>query len=143
MTSVSTPRLLPELGRDEASDVLADPALARGPEHDGNKEQLFHITSRSAEGRGRPVRGWQSAAPSPTHGQAPPGFALSESPRYAGRAIASLAMDPNRNVGISSRSVLVNWRACMGSPIWTAPARTFGRTWKTARTLTDLMLPRL
>jgi hypothetical protein len=42
------------------------------------------------------VRAWQSAAPPPTHGQAPPGFALSESPRYIGRAIVSLALDPNR-----------------------------------------------
>ena len=39
---------------------------------------------------------WQSAA-------APPGFAVSESPRYVGRAIVALATDAGRHAGTSSR----------------------------------------
>lgn len=36
---------------------------------------------------------WRSAV---DEGRAPPGFAMSESPRYVGRAVAALAVDPDR-----------------------------------------------
>jgi NAD(P)-dependent dehydrogenase (short-subunit alcohol dehydrogenase family) len=40
---------------------------------------------------------WRDAlVPTPNRPAAPPDFALSESPRYVGRAIAALAADPNR-----------------------------------------------
>ena len=39
---------------------------------------------------------WRDAL-DPARGFAPPGFALSESPRYVGRAVAALATDPDRH----------------------------------------------
>ena len=41
---------------------------------------------------------WRDALGSPSGGRvpAPPGFAMSESPRYVGRAVAALAADPDR-----------------------------------------------
>jgi hypothetical protein len=38
---------------------------------------------------------WRSAV-DPDNPTAPPGFALSESPRYVGRAVVALATDPDR-----------------------------------------------
>ena len=53
---------------------------------------------------------------------APPGFAVSETPRYVGRAVAALAADPERApvepaVGHARR----DWPARTGSPTSTAP----------------------
>jgi NAD(P)-dependent dehydrogenase (short-subunit alcohol dehydrogenase family) len=39
---------------------------------------------------------WRDALASDASPKAPPGFALSESPRYVGRAVAALAADPDR-----------------------------------------------
>jgi NAD(P)-dependent dehydrogenase (short-subunit alcohol dehydrogenase family) len=39
---------------------------------------------------------WRDALAPTASPQAPPGFAVSESPRYVGRAVAALATDPNR-----------------------------------------------
>jgi NAD(P)-dependent dehydrogenase (short-subunit alcohol dehydrogenase family) len=40
---------------------------------------------------------WRDALASTASPQAPPGFAVSESPRYVGRAVAALAADPDRH----------------------------------------------
>ena len=40
---------------------------------------------------------WRDALAPTASPQAPPGFAVSESPRYVGRAVAALAADPNRH----------------------------------------------
>jgi NAD(P)-dependent dehydrogenase (short-subunit alcohol dehydrogenase family) len=61
---------------------------------------------------------------------APSDFALSETPRYVGRAIVSLALDPERARWISSRSVRDSWRKSMASPTSTARVRMSGSTWK-------------
>ena len=39
---------------------------------------------------------WRDALAPTASPQAPPGFAVSESPRYVGRAVAALAADPHR-----------------------------------------------
>jgi hypothetical protein len=39
---------------------------------------------------------WRDVLAPTASPQAPPGFAVSESPRYVGRAIAALAADPDR-----------------------------------------------
>jgi len=40
---------------------------------------------------------WRDALAPTASPQAPPGFAVSESPRYVGRAVAALAADPDRH----------------------------------------------
>ena len=40
---------------------------------------------------------WRDALAPTASPQAPPGFAVSESPRYVGRAVATLAADPERH----------------------------------------------
>lgn len=64
-----------ELGPHQASAVALSPGWLRS-------EMML-------EAYGVTESNWQSAA-------APPGFAVSESPRYVGRAVAALAADPQR-----------------------------------------------
>lgn len=59
---------------------------------------------------------------------APPDFALSESPRYVGRAVAALARDPERSRWIRRRSRSDDSRPSTGSPTWTARGRMSGDT---------------
>ena len=64
-------------------------------------------------------------------GHAPPDFALSESPRYVGRAVAALAADPEpRPVEPAIGHLRASWPASTASPTSTARARTCGATWR-------------
>jgi len=49
------------------------------------------------EAYGVPEERWRDALAPAASPQAPPGFAVSESPRYVGRAVAALAADPHRH----------------------------------------------
>ena len=57
-----------------------------------------------------------------------PSFAVSESPRYVGRAVAALAADPERADGTSSRSPPASSRSSTGSRTSTARSPTSGAT---------------
>ena len=69
---------------------------------------------------------------------APPGFAVSESPRYVGRAVAALAADPDR-ARWNQQSVTLGAarRANTGSPTSTARSPTSGGTWTTPSATPD------
>ena len=59
---------------------------------------------------------------------APPDFALSESPRYVGRAVAALAADPDRARWNQQSVTRVSSRTSTASPISTARGPTSGGT---------------
>ena len=69
-------------------------------------------------------------------GKAPPHFAaISESPRFVGRAVAALAADPDAGeAATAARSPPASWRASTASPTWTARSPTAGATWSRCRT---------
>ena len=60
--------------------------------------------------------------------------AISESPRFVGRAVAALAADPDLHVATAGRSPPAASRASTASPISTAPNPTAGATWSRSRT---------
>ena len=77
---------------------------------------------------------WRDSLTRTASPQAPPGFAVSESPRYVGRAVTALAADPERHRW-NQRSVTsgVSSPSRTHSPISTAHGRTSGAIWTTTR----------
>ena len=60
--------------------------------------------------------------------------AISESPRFVGRAVAALAADPTSSAATAARSPPAAWRASTASPTSTAPSPTAGATSSRSRT---------
>ena len=64
-----------------------------------------------------------------------PHFAISETPRFVGRAVAALAAPIPTGTGTrAGRCPAAGWRRCTASPISTAPGRTAGATGSRCRT---------
>jgi len=71
---------------------------------------------------------WRDAAAKNPHFAA-----ISETPRFVGRAVAASRPTRTSTVATAVRSPPAAWRASTGSPIWTAPNPTAGATWSKSR----------
>ena len=78
--------------------------------------------------------GWRDALGPGASPQAPPGFALSESPRYVGRGIAAIAADSQRSRWHQQSVTSVNWRRPMDLLTLTGRGPTYGGTTRTSST---------
>jgi hypothetical protein len=63
-----------------------------------------------------------------------PHFAISESPRFVGRAVAALAADPDKRGGPGVQSRAESWPRSTDFGIWMARSPTAGATWSRSRT---------
>ena len=103
---------------------------ARAPRlHRGRADAGLDALGDDARHYGVTEENWRDAAAANPHFAA-----ISESPRFVGRAVAALAADPDVQAATAARSPPAGWRASTASPTSTAPSPTAGATWSRCRT---------